>query len=471
MWKKQAGQAFILVLILLAIGALVVIPVLGLTSTTVKNSRIVTRQVKAMYAADAAQEYILWKIAYGNLGSQFYEDGQSANFSFSCCGIPVDILVVMRAVEGEGGITLATDDVIKPTKTVTPEQHAYDYMTYTYTIILEQLSSNTSQGLDAIYDMPPGGFGSGAYQVGSSEVSLDGGVTWLPVPNPLWNAAKGYLKWPADYNKDTGAGAFSSDPQDVNHYFNGIRNFTSRQIKMLRFQMYGRLAKDSVHCNWVVLKPWNTLSGPQAPIAVGISNPGCCPNEQSLIVEKLSYPEIIQPGVETDVWYTISIKNDYVQSRDITEITDYLPPGFYYIGPTSSSTDPDILAPVAETININGIEREELTWTQAQFPGGIDLKISSGETITITFRARATKDVSGSYYNEVIALLKETGLPSQAFAEAGVSPYEYGSNYSWNTGTVIVPAYDSRTSTDDITIDANMSLILGGISVHSWQIY
>ncbi len=37
--------------------------------------------------------------------------------------------------------------------------------------------------------------------------------------------------------------------------------------------------------------------------------------------------------------------------------------------------------------------------------------------------------------------------------------------------SVIVPAYDSRTDADEITIDANMALILEGISITSWQIY
>lgn len=36
---------------------------------------------------------------------------------------------------------------------------------------------------------------------------------------------------------------------------------------------------------------------------------------------------------------------------------------------------------------------------------------------------------------------------------------------------VIVPAYDSRTDADDVYIDANMALILEGISITSWQIY
>ena len=97
------------------------------------------------------------------------------------------------------------------------------------------------------------------------------------------------------------------------------------------------------------------------------------------------------------------------------------------------------------------------------------VKIDSEETLTLTFVARTTKDVSGSYYNEVIALLKESGLPP-GFGDVGVSPSEYGSNYSWNTGAVIVPAYDSSANSSGTTINANMSLILQGITITSWQV-
>ena len=50
MRKKQAGQAFILVLIVLAIGAVLVVPSLRLTGTALMNSPIVERQIKGLYS-------------------------------------------------------------------------------------------------------------------------------------------------------------------------------------------------------------------------------------------------------------------------------------------------------------------------------------------------------------------------------------------------------------------------------------
>ncbi len=486
--RKQAGQAFILVLILLAIGALLVVPSLRLTGVALMGTPLVERQIKGLYAADAAQEYILWKLAYDGLGAQFTEDGQSAHYDFYVCDVPVGVHVVMRATEGKGGITLATDDVIKPTKEVTPSYvDVKREELYTYTISLDHLSSDTSVKLDAIYDIPPGGFGAGAYQEGTSQLSLDGGP-WLDIPDPEWNAAKGYLKWPADYEWDpVVTGAFSSHPE-----FLGIQDFEVREVKKLRFQMRGTLADNDVHCNWVVLKMedgTNTLSGPQAPIKVGGDPdiPGVCEDSSVMAVTKESEPNIIQPGVATPIVYTISITNMYTQTRSITEITDYLPPDFEYVEIISSELlnpseecqilELDPLDPLdldnpdndISLIDKNGVVRPQLRWRTQKFPLGNDISIASDQTLKLTFRAIATKDVSGTYYNEVIVLLKETGI-SSAFEEAGVLPGEYGSNYSWLTGAVIVPAYDTSSEAEGITINTNMALILGGITITSWQV-
>jgi len=237
-------------------------------------------------------------------------------------------------------------------------------------------------------------------------------------------------------------------------------------VKLLRFDMRDRLKDGEVHCNWVVLKPWNTLSGPQAPISIGGALGGC-EDSQVLEVVKTSDPEIIQPGVETDITYTVSISNLYNPSRDIESIIDYLPPEFEYVGPTEGAVTSDPQG-TGETVNINGVDRYQLIWGTEEFGGG-DLKIESGETLTFTFEAKATKDVSGSYYNEVFVILKTTGI-SAAFEAAGVEPTDYASNYSWNTGAVTVPTYDSRADAEGLVLDANMALLLESVSITSYQV-
>ncbi len=465
--KKQAGQAFILVLIVLAIGAVLVVPSLRLTSTALMGTPTVERHTKGLYAADAATEYILWKLAYDGLGSQFENDGDSAEFNFYVCDVPVGITIVMRATEGAGGITLATDDVIKPTKTVAVEEYPEwsnpdgsvnvpdgSSRTYTYTINLEQLSENTSQGLDAVYDILPDDFTATDYVTGSSTWSVDGEPP-QSIPDPSFEVVTGQvrLQWPASYDYATGIGGFSSP----------MRDFTSRQVKELSFQVYGNLLPNRTYYNWVVLKPWNTVSGYSGAIITG---DGSGAEGGMLFLSKISNPQIIQPGIETDIEYTINITNLSGHTQQIQEVTDYLPPGFDYIGSTSGITDLD---PQLSLENINGVDRWVLKWTTAEFPNGNAVSIASNETLPLIFWARTTRDVSGSYYNEALVTPDEILPP--IFSGIGVDYGDFNTNYSWNSGAVIVPAYDTSSDAEGITITSNMALILGGITITSWQVH
>ncbi|MEE8619082.1 MAG: hypothetical protein V3S84_03030 [Dehalococcoidales bacterium] len=44
--------------------------------------------------------------------------------------------------------------------------------------------------------------------------------------------------------------------------------------------------------------------------------------------------------------------------------------------------------------------------------------------------------------------------------EIGITADDFNFDYSWTTGAVIVPAYDSSSEAEGITINANMALIL-----------
>jgi hypothetical protein len=170
--------------------------------------------------------------------------------------------------------------------------------------------------------------------------------------------------------------------------------------------------------------------------------------------------------VETEIRYDIDLTNNYTQTRFIEKIVDYLPPEFEYVGPTENVTSFDPQG-ANSTVTINGIDRVRLEWGTAEF-GGADLSIASGETLRLTFYAMATKDVSGSYYNEVFVCLRETVIAA-AFEEIGLTPEEYAQNYSWNQGGVTVPTYDARSDAGDVVLDANLSAILGGMSINSYH--
>ncbi|MFC1860398.1 hypothetical protein ACFLYC_02360 [Chloroflexota bacterium] len=458
MKRNQTGQALILVLVVLAIGAMLVVPSLRLTSTAFMGTPIVEGQTKGLYAADAATEYILWKLAYDNLGQDFSEDGQSAYFAFNVCDIPVSATVIMRAMEGQGGVTLATEDVIQPTKIVEVEGHpewntpdggvevANGYPgPYTYIITLEQLSSDNSKGLDSIYEIVPKGL---TYIPGTSQIRVDGGV-WtddIGEPSVYITGGQSRLRWPP-------APGFFTSP---------MRDFDVRQVKEIKFQATGSLQNDRLFYNWVLLnvEDIDTLSGPVAPIKLGS---GATKVGGMLNVTKTSDPEIIQPGVETDIEYTISITNLDESTKQVQNITDYLPPGFEYLGPTTGLTSDE---PQITLETINGVDRYKLYW---EFSPAV--AIAEDETVYMVFMATATKDVSGSYYNEFVVVPNESVPGIFQPSDMDVTHEDFNSTYSWNQGAVIVPAYDTSSEAEGITIDSNMSLILGGITITSWKVH
>jgi hypothetical protein len=62
MLRKQAGQALPMVLVLLALGAMIIVPTLVLTTTNLKATRVVDQKTREVYAADAGIEHALWHL-------------------------------------------------------------------------------------------------------------------------------------------------------------------------------------------------------------------------------------------------------------------------------------------------------------------------------------------------------------------------------------------------------------------------
>ena len=60
--KRESGQAFILVLILLLLGSLMLTPLLTFVSTGLKAGQLCEQKTDELYAADAGVEYALWNI-------------------------------------------------------------------------------------------------------------------------------------------------------------------------------------------------------------------------------------------------------------------------------------------------------------------------------------------------------------------------------------------------------------------------
>ena len=78
--------------------------------------------------------------------------------------------------------------------------------------------------------------------------------------------------------------------------------------------------------------------------------------------------------------------------------------------------------------------------------------------------------MSGSYYNEVT--VEPDASVSSIFTpdDMSITDADYNTTYSWTTGAVLVPAFDSEANADGTVIDTNLALVEGGVSFSSWKV-
>ncbi len=507
MRKGESGQTLALVLVLLAVGALLITPSLRLSHTNLLTSAMVRDDTRIMYALDAGMEYAMWKLLHDEVWrSELVEGVITPITPLDVCGKEVTVSLAMQAVPGQGGITLALKDaVIKPTMTVDKARPLTPGVeeTYTFTIELEQMTDDLTPTLEAIYVVLPAGFSwqTTSYVANSSKVSRDGGDTWTAVPDPDMESNIGgnrvRVRWPEDFvpadpphfedpenpTITPSSGMFSSDPDDVLHYFEDIETFgIAREKHLLEFQVRETLTTNvSAQCSWVVLRPWGTVSGPQATILTGDAPVETgCQTDGMIQITKVSEPDMIQPGIVTYIKYTISITNtEQTSVLHVDKVTDYLPPGFHWWGGTddpglgegvpSSSTEGTIPWDYPDEVTVTydaDLERKVVVWIPSPPPG-----IAPGDTATMVFWAVASSEVSGAYHNEVTILPQEGAALPAGFTSPQITTNEQlYTSYSWETGTVMVPSYDANAGTNGDDVDSNLSLIPGSITITSFQI-
>lgn len=83
MMRREEGQAFILVLILLAVGALLIVPVLNFTGTGLRAERVYEDRTAQRYSADSALEDALWRMLNGGLLSSLDPANPVYQFQFN----------------------------------------------------------------------------------------------------------------------------------------------------------------------------------------------------------------------------------------------------------------------------------------------------------------------------------------------------------------------------------------------------
>ncbi len=94
--KHQGGQAFILVLILLAFGSLTIVPALNYVTTGLRSQRISENALTDMYMADSAVEDALWQLLNQFMGTGAFDPSNpqiAYEFQFGASKLPVTIKI------------------------------------------------------------------------------------------------------------------------------------------------------------------------------------------------------------------------------------------------------------------------------------------------------------------------------------------------------------------------------------------
>ncbi|UCD08325.1 MAG: hypothetical protein JSU79_08185 [Dehalococcoidales bacterium] len=104
--KKQHGQAFPLVLIILAIGSVLITGFLTSTNTSLLNARVYSDPIPDIYAADAGIEDAIWGLQYGTLSDTL--DSSGGYFEYTLHE-PVNDLPVYISLNGITGMIASHD--------------------------------------------------------------------------------------------------------------------------------------------------------------------------------------------------------------------------------------------------------------------------------------------------------------------------------------------------------------------------
>lgn len=156
--RREKGQAIILVLIVLGLGALVISPTLKYASTGLKAYQIGQQRMQEEYAADAATENAIWRLKYNVNGFTdlfVNETSPSQNYQLAINGKSVSVTVGLPAppaaqpTSSQGFLSVTANRSPLWTK-------ASGGVTITYTITLYN-NTGVAKDINGIeYVLPPG---------------------------------------------------------------------------------------------------------------------------------------------------------------------------------------------------------------------------------------------------------------------------------------------------------------------------
>jgi len=433
----ERGYALLLVLLLLALGALLIAPTLHLAFTSLRSKQLHTNILKEQYTRDAGGEHAMWKLQYGGGTAELSTENDTIQYSLVINDITSDVTIKLRIETMLSGQTLAHPDFkvmpggeVSPT-TGTPGQP----ITFNYTLTMQQIDPDPATGyVDEVWILLPVGF---SYVAGSS--AFEGS----PIADPI-----------DDYNPDW-------DMSVLHWLFDPAITFEMYgQIKSLTLQAEARLNNNERYGIEVGLKPRAERSGKCASVVVG--NPtygGWEGGRVQLLAE--SDPIIAVPNQTTEFIFTISITNVDIGEHGIDILETVLAPGFTYTD-NSSAEFPSNITSNEPVINVRPDGREELKWDV--FPVN-PMPIAMDEVLTQKFRATATPTEAGTSYAEVFVKLNNPGTYGPDWLPG--APAE---TYSWQIGPVIVPQYDVRSAVPTSQGWGNVTPGGAGVSLESWHI-
>ena len=424
---RQRGQAFVLVLILLALGSLVIVPALNLSFTGLQSRQAQQARLMEYYAADGAQEYSVWRLANEPGFASTLEPGvKTGPYYIELNGVKAEYSVTAQASETAPSDAPITNDRYKITANVTPDYLPEEGLAteFIYTITLQSMFD----------DVP-----ADPFHLTELRVNFPQKFDYLD------DSATGFIT----------QGTLSTPGSDFRWTFTPGISFNFWERKTMTFRASTTFTKSGSHYTgveaWIEQGGRSGSTGATAPIVVVISTAGT--EIPKLAITKTVEPSVIPPGENITLAYTITLKNlSSFTPIDVKEIRDALPAGFSYVAESSSGildNPPAKIEPVGAPVAGGTRWRLEWSFTPAPF-----LTIDPGESVTGTFQARGIVDSSGTFANEVWI------TTSPAIAEA----------YSWPTGMVTVPHYDVESSAGSSTIRVVFQISEGRYKVRSWQV-
>jgi hypothetical protein len=182
-YRKENGQAFVLVLILLLVGMLIIVPLLALMSTGLISARTIDDKTDEVYAADAGIEDALNKIVTDDALFAGIDEGESDSYTLT------------DPVNGETNITVTVnklgllEGILGEDELIHLEQPHEEWVSAQLDIALVAQTEDYREytaTMSFIYDPPQGNkspfiTSAGAFfsPITGGEGSVDGPYNWL----------------------------------------------------------------------------------------------------------------------------------------------------------------------------------------------------------------------------------------------------------------------------------------------------